>query len=256
MSNGNAAIALALGAGAGLGLYYLLRDDQAPNDDAGTTAPSAPIATTAPAATPTPCALRLDAKGLTADGAAIDVPTAVTRCQAAGRADLVIADDAPSAVYADLAAAFAAAGIPLREQRNRNGARRRARRSPRRRRPTGRNVRTGSKDEVATLATRAARLRAEASMRQGPARQEAAAKLARFVAKHSGARGNDDATIDFENNVVVNGTPRDMLKVAAWVERLARDSGRPVSASVETYDDPNDPDWAVCRIHGLGLDGA
>ena len=92
-------------------------------------------------------------------------------------------------------------------------------------------------------------------MRQGARRREAAAQLARFVAKHSGARVNDDATIDFENSIVVNGSPHDMQKVAAWVARLARDTGRPVSAAVETFDDPDDPDWAVCRIRGLGLDG-
>jgi len=255
MSNGNAALALALGAGTGLGLYYLLRDGEKEGDASPATT-STPAASGVPTSAPSPCSLRLDAKGLTADGAAIDVPTAVTRCQAAGRADLVIADDAPSTVYADLAAAFAAAGIPIREQRNRNGRRRRARRTRHRRRPIGRNVRARRGDEVSTLAALAARLRAEGSMRQGARRRDAAAKLARFVAKHSGARVNDDATIDFENRVVVNGSAHDMQKVAAWVERLARDTGRPVSAAVETFDDPDDPDWAVCRIRGLGLDGA
>jgi len=255
MSNRNAPLALALGAGAGLGLYYLLLDEEK-EADANSAADTAPAASSGPVTSALPCSLRLDAKGLTADGTAIDVPTAVTRCQAVGRADLVVADDAPSTVYADLAAAFAAAGIPIREQRNRNGRRRRARRTRHGRRPIGRNVRTRRGDEVATLAALAARLRAEGSMRQGARRGESAAKLARFVAKHSGARVNDDATIDFENNVVVTGSPLDMQKVAAWVERLARDTGRPVSATVEAFDDADDPDWAVCRIRGLGLDGA
>jgi hypothetical protein len=77
--------------------------------------------------------------------------------------------------------------------------------------------------------------------------------MARFVAKHSGAQVEDTPTIDFEGNVVVSGSVREMKKVAAWVEWLARETGRPVSALVETYDDPDDPDpdWAVCRIRGL-----
>ena len=49
----------------------------------------------------------------------------------------------------------------------------------------------------------------------------------------------------------VSGAPEEMRKVAAWVERLARDTGRAISATVETFDDPEDQDWAVCRIRGL-----
>jgi len=126
MSNGNAALALALGAGAGFGLWYLLRDDDekpAPASDArkegtSTEAGSSASAASGTTAQPAPCSLRLDAKGLTADGVAVDIPTAVTRCQAAGRADLVLADDAPSTVAGDLAAAFKAAGILINQRRN------------------------------------------------------------------------------------------------------------------------------------------
>ncbi len=131
MSNGNAALALALGAGAGLGLHYLLRDDDAPKGDAGPSAPTATAPTASSATAATPCALRLDAQGLTADGAPIDIPAAVAKCQAAGRADLVLADDAPSTVYADLAAAFHASGILISQRRNAR-SRRRARRAARR----------------------------------------------------------------------------------------------------------------------------
>jgi len=131
MSNGNAALALALGAGAGLGLHYLLRDDEAPKGDAGPSAQTATAPTASSATAATPCALRLDAQGLTADGAPIDIPAAVAKCQAAGRADLVLADDAPSTVYADLAAAFHAAGILISQRRNAR-ARRRPRRAARR----------------------------------------------------------------------------------------------------------------------------
>lgn len=232
MSDGNSALALALGAGAGLGLWYLLdRDDDKPAPSGATAAPAP-----SPGAAPSkPCALRLDVNGLTSDGVPLTVPGAVAHCKAAGGADLTIVGDAPGAVSAELVAAFAAAGIPIRERRN-----------GRARRPRG--------GDLAALITLAAGVRAASSTRQGTTRQEAAAKLARFVARHAGAQVDDQATIDFENNVVVSGAPREMRKVAAWVERLARDSGRAVSATVETFEDPEDPDWAVCRIRGLDDD--
>lgn len=243
MSNGNSVLALAVGAGAGLGLWYLLdRDDKkdaAKKDAPPTSATAAPTSSPGTSAAPTPCPLRLDAAGLTAEGVPLTVSGAVARCQAAGRALLTIAGTAPGTVYADLVAALGAAGITIQEHRN-------ARSRSRSRRQDG--------GALATLRTLAARVRASTSTRQGSGRKDAAAKLARFVARHSGAEVNDDAVIDFENNVVVNGTPDEMRKVAAWVERLARDSGRPLSATVETFDDPDDDDWAVCRIRGLGIE--
>ena len=123
MSNDNTALSLALGAGVGLGAWYFLRDDE--KEVSATTE-------TTGATAPTPCSLRLDAQGLTSDGAPIDIPTAVAKCQAAGRADLVIGDDAPSSVSADLAAAFKSGGILVNQRRNarsRRGARRRQARS-------------------------------------------------------------------------------------------------------------------------------
>lgn len=126
----NAALALALGAGTGLGLWYLMRDDEQDDSDA---TPDRPAALTEPAPTtattavqnPAPCAIRLDAAGLTADGVLVDVPSVVARCQSAGAAELTLADDAPTAVYLELAAALQRAGITLRlaPRRNARGAR-------------------------------------------------------------------------------------------------------------------------------------
>jgi len=133
MSNDNTALALALGAGAGLGLWYVLRDEKEAKAPATPTT-SAPASTTPPTATPptAPCSLRLDAQGLTSDGATIDIAAAVAKCQAAGRADLVIADDAPSAASSDLATALGTAGILINQRRNgRRNARRPGRRAPR-----------------------------------------------------------------------------------------------------------------------------
>jgi len=75
------------------------------------------------------CALRLDGTGLTVDGRASDIPTAIARCNAHGRAALLIADDAPSGACTTLAAAFEHAGIVVatgrRNGRGRRGASRR-----------------------------------------------------------------------------------------------------------------------------------
>ncbi len=72
-------------------------------------------------ASPAPCALRLTADGLTADGQRIDIATAVARCSAAGRVDLCITDDAPGVVYVDLATALARAGLSVAALRNGRG---------------------------------------------------------------------------------------------------------------------------------------
>lgn len=117
-----------------------------------------------------------------------------------------------------------------------------------------RNARRKHPDRaLATLAALAAQAHAETSTRQGDARRVARTKLARFIAQHSGARVEGTPTFDREGNVVVSGSVGEMRKVAAWVEWLAREAKHPVSAVVETYDDPDDPDpdWAVCRIRGL-----
>jgi len=86
----------------------------------------------------TTCSMRLDRTGLTVDGLASDIPNAVARCNGAGRADLVLVDDAPSTVYAELAAALQRAGITVAARRNG-----RARRRPSRRQAAPRYTREG-----------------------------------------------------------------------------------------------------------------
>lgn len=121
----NAALALALGAGTGLGLWYLMRDDEEDESDATPDRPAAraqpaPTTTATAAQNPAPCAIRLDAAGLTANGVLVDVPSVVARCQNAGAAELTLAGDAPTAAYLELAAALQRAGITLRLAPRRN----------------------------------------------------------------------------------------------------------------------------------------
>jgi len=151
MSDGNTALTLALGAGSGFFLWYFLRDEKtkdapAQKQDAHGAAPivqatqpaaaiPAPIATartartsSPPTSSPSSCALRLDPSGITADGARITLTDAVNRCEAAGRADITILQDAPAAVYADLMYALARAEVLTTAHRNGSasrGARRR-----------------------------------------------------------------------------------------------------------------------------------
>ena len=130
MSNGNAALALALGAGTGLGLWYLTRDDDNDHDTTPVrpAAPTEPVPTTATTQAPAPCTMRLDAAGLTVDGVLVDVPSAVDFCKNAPATELTLADDAPTTVYLELAAALQRAGITLRLAPRRNGRNTRGRR--------------------------------------------------------------------------------------------------------------------------------
>jgi len=89
----------------------------APASSAAATAATAPDARRQ-AAQGAVCFLRLDASGLTANGAPIDLASAVALCRAAGRAELVVADDAPGAAYVDLTAALADAGVFVNRPRN------------------------------------------------------------------------------------------------------------------------------------------
>jgi hypothetical protein len=120
MSNSaSTALALALGAGGGFLLWYLLRDDEGNEEAQGKAPPPPPEPSVArqpiplPAKVPGVCALKLDATGLTADGARVDVSGAVARCKAAGRAELALAKDGPASVYVELAKALADAKVPL-----------------------------------------------------------------------------------------------------------------------------------------------
>ena len=124
MSNGTA-LAIALGLGGGALAWHLTRDKAAPSRTEPTGNPSrsvlppttaAPTGASSPGGPPrvaAPCALKLDANGLTVDGAGSDVPTAVARCKANGRAELAIASNAPAAIHAHLTSALFAAGVPF-----------------------------------------------------------------------------------------------------------------------------------------------
>jgi hypothetical protein len=105
MSNHHA-IAAALGLTGGALLWHFTRPT--PARSAATTAPPS-----GPPRSDAPCALKLDAAGLTADGAIVDVPGAVARCQHQRRGDLVVAANAPAATLAQLTAAMQAAGVTL-----------------------------------------------------------------------------------------------------------------------------------------------
>jgi hypothetical protein len=133
MSNGNGAVAATLGAGGGLLLWYFLTY---PKKRAIATTPaehavpstSAPTNTTtgAAAGTSSLCTLRLDARGLTADGVRVGIDDAVNRCKSATRAQVTVTTDAPAAAYMDLSVALSRAGVPVTALRNAGSRRRRA----------------------------------------------------------------------------------------------------------------------------------
>jgi hypothetical protein len=59
------------------------------------------------------CKVRLDASGLTLDGAAADQPAVVTACKAAGGADVVVTGDAVQGAWDGLRAALIEAGVEV-----------------------------------------------------------------------------------------------------------------------------------------------
>src|SRR5690606_19218395 len=82
----DAVLALALGAGGGLVLWYPSRDEKADAAAAGKAPAPPPPAPPVPMPLPLPkvagaCSLKLDARGLTADGQRVDVAGAVERCK-------------------------------------------------------------------------------------------------------------------------------------------------------------------------------
>ena len=136
MSNGNSALPLALGAGGGFLLWYFLRDGEQdararavspPASTANRTPPAPAVAAPSALAAPSPasaaCALRLDARGLTADGVQVDVAEAVNRCKLAGRADVTVSKEASATAYADLMIALDRVGVPVYTHRNGAGPR-------------------------------------------------------------------------------------------------------------------------------------
>jgi hypothetical protein len=144
MSNGNSALPLALGAGGGFLLWYFLRDgkhaarEPTPSVPGANQTPPAP-AVAAPAAPDAAgsspiqiaCNLRLDAVGLTVDGARVGLAEAVNRCRLAGLADVTVSKDASASAYAELMMALDGAGVPAFTQRNRAGRRNGRRTLPR-----------------------------------------------------------------------------------------------------------------------------
>jgi hypothetical protein len=121
MSNGTT-LAIALGLGGGALAWHLSRDKRAlspgepvVNPPATAAAPvgAAPRSFGEPPRVAGPCVLKLDAGGLTIDGARSDVSVAVARCKANGRAELALASDAPAAIHAQLTSALFAAGVPF-----------------------------------------------------------------------------------------------------------------------------------------------
>jgi hypothetical protein len=118
MSNlGDAVIALAIGAGGGFLLWRHFRDDKGGGVRPPSSKPASENASAPPPRVGGACSLKLDATGLSADGKPVDVPTAVTRCKAARRADLFLTEGAPAQVYVDHSQPFAKAGIPLTVRR-------------------------------------------------------------------------------------------------------------------------------------------
>jgi len=125
MSNGgNVVLAMALGAGGGFLLWHLTSKDKKKPDGGGAPAAPSPMASSAtvesgpsaagsPPRVPGPCSLKLDATALTSDGERVDVPTAVARCKASGRAELALASNGPAAVYAELTTALKQANVPV-----------------------------------------------------------------------------------------------------------------------------------------------
>jgi hypothetical protein len=91
----------AVGLGSGLAFWYLTKSKKA--------APAGPDSTPITAASPAAarnCAVTVDANGLTADGARVDLAEAVRLCKAAGRAAVTVARNAPASSYAELMTAL------------------------------------------------------------------------------------------------------------------------------------------------------
>ncbi len=132
MSSEGSALALALGASGGLALWYLLRDNKSPRPTpaaatpTGSTRPAAPAApaiSAEPSQVQIACTVRLDATGLTIDGARVGVAEAVNRCKLAGLADVTVSKEVPAAAYAELMLALGREGIPAFAKRNGSGRR-------------------------------------------------------------------------------------------------------------------------------------
>lgn len=94
----------AVGLGSGLAFWYLTKNKSAP---AAVVTPNNSSSTSAPRN----CAVRLDPTGLTVDGTRVDIAEAVRRCEAAGRAAVTVACNAPASTYASLMTALGATNV-------------------------------------------------------------------------------------------------------------------------------------------------
>jgi len=79
----------------------------------GGTASAAPAPPPTPAPPPPPCKVRIDILGVHVDGKPVDVKTAIERCRASKRAEVVVTGDARQGTKDDVMRSFAAAGIAV-----------------------------------------------------------------------------------------------------------------------------------------------
>jgi hypothetical protein len=124
MSNGNRALPLALGAGGGFLFWYFLRDSKRDGRAAAKPASTAQPIPPAPSVVAKPtssCELRIDARGLTADGVQVGLAEAVDRCKRAGRADVSVSKEASATAFADLMIALHRAEVVAYAHGNGNG---------------------------------------------------------------------------------------------------------------------------------------
>jgi hypothetical protein len=83
--------------------------------DAAVIADAAPAGATFDAAPAGPCRLVLNAEGLSLDGRIVRIDDAAATCKARGRAELVVAGDAPVGKVEQTKAALSAAGVAVDE---------------------------------------------------------------------------------------------------------------------------------------------
>ncbi len=98
----------AVGLGSGLALWHLAKSRSAPSAWPASSSSPSPAPTIPNPPIPRNCVVRIDPTGITADGVRVDVSEAVRRCEAAGRAALTVAPNAPASTCAALMTALEA----------------------------------------------------------------------------------------------------------------------------------------------------
>lgn len=115
-----------LGLGSGAAAWYLTKSKHtsAPTAPAVSSSSTTPETPTAPAVAQRTCVMRVEATGITIDGARVDLAEAVRRAKAARHATVSVAPDAPASLYAELRVALGSASVPtVRNARRRKSAR-------------------------------------------------------------------------------------------------------------------------------------